>query len=174
MGDYQDDFGSHLDAVDVIDRISCQETMDTNQSGENWEDGASDFELAAMLRRNSPFEGLPGVSAIISCSGEPSLSFDAFIEAFSDAYDHGNRGDHVGVLLEYAACRNPEAIRSLRRRWCEFQSAKKIDLSELTIASCEEKIAPIARAGIGALMMVGISGEEIKAIYGALRHGRYT
>ena len=127
-----------------------------------------------MLRRNSPFEGLPGVSGIIHCKGKPSLSFNEFIEAFSDAYDHGNRGDHIGVLLEYAACRNPEVIRSLRRQWCEFQSVKKLDLSELTIASCEEKISPIARAGIGALMMVGISAEDIKAIYGVLRHGRYT
>ena len=174
MGDYQDVFGSHSDAVDTIDRISRQETMGAKKSDESWEDSADDLELAAMLRRNSPFERLPGVSGIISCKGKPSLSFNEFIEAFSDAYNHGNRGDHVGVLLEYAACRNPEVIRALRRQWCKFQAAKRLDLSDLTIASCEDQIAPIARAGIGALMMVGISAEDIKAIYGVLHHGRYT
>ena len=150
MGDFERTFGVGADAVDIIDRFARQE------SRENARQKSSDEKKHDSIDN----------------------SFPKFIEHFELAYEGYERHGHIDVLLNYAIQRNREAALQLqvqRHKLMEVHRMEKEALPcSLRVEDLEELIAPIARVGIGALMMAGISGEEIRAIYAVLRYGRYS
>lgn len=150
MGDFERTFGAGADAVDIIERFARQESREA--------------------ARQKSFDEKKQESI--------DNSFPKFIEHFELAYEGFERHGHIDVLLDYAILRNPEAELQLQVQRHKLKEVHRVEKEALPCSlrmnDLEELIAPIARVGIGALMMAGISGKEINAIYAVLRKGRYS
>lgn len=151
MGDFERTFGAGADAVDIIDRFSRQ------KSREN-----------ALQKKHDEHKEINSIDS----------SFPKFIKDFGLAYEGVDPHGHIDVLLNYAIQRNREGAFQLQVQQHKLKDVHRIEKEafphSLSVKDLEELIAPIARVGIGALMMAGISGDEIKAIYAVLRRERYS
>lgn len=176
LGGFEDVFGAGADAVSIIDRSSRPESLENARQSDLRKEMKSDEDINEITANGEPFNDLPEIGGGHGNWISSGTTFSDFIEVFEDTYRHGNVGDHISDLLSYAAFRIPEITKTLRAQWRELHIFNEMRNGEWDLSNdcMEELVAPIARAGIGALMMAGISGEEIKEIYGILYRGRYT